>query len=415
MIPMSLRVATLFFDMNSFFASVAQQEEPALIGRPVGVLTTDAPGAACIAASIEAKRYGVKMGTRQRDARALCPGIVFRPARHDVCVDYHHAIRDAVETVLPIGRAHSVDEFSCRLIGAQQELGTALELARAVQGVILDRVGVAMRCSVGVAPNPLLAKVAAELEKPSGINWLHPSVMPDRIAHLALDDLPGISRRMRPRLERAGIGDIRALYAMSPKQARLLWGNVNGERFLRELQGEIVVWPQERGKSLGHGQQLTARNRSPEGARLVARRLLVKAAARLRREGMLARRLHIGVKCARTGRQHWQGGFPATQDSFTLLALFEGGWTGFRLFRPLSVTVMLSGLQPLQGAIGDLFDPRPAGRPTRREALCRSIDMLNQRFGQDTVSFGLLPPHRVPYTGAKIAFQRVPERVEFRE
>lgn len=413
---MSLQVSTLFFDMNSFFASVAQQEEPALIGRPVGVLTTDAPGAACIAASIEAKWRGVKMGTRQHEARQLCPGIVFRPARHDVCVAYHHAIRAAVETVLPIEAAHSVDEFSCRLMEREQELDTALTLARAVQQVILDKVGRAMRCSVGVAPNRLLAKIAAELEKPSGINWLHPSVMPDKIAHLDLSDLPGVSRGMRPRLERAGVHDIRTLYALAPKQARHLWGNVNGERFLRELRGETVVWPQTRGKSIGHGQQLTAANRTPDGARLVARRLLVKAASRLRREGLLARSLYVGVKCEHLGRMTWHGTIRATQDSFFLLEVFEACWARFLVRKPLSVNVMLGQLAPLATHVGDLFEDRPgAGLPTRREALCLAIDALNQRFGQDTVRFGLLPPHRVPYTGAKIAFHRVPDRVEFRE
>lgn len=413
---MGLRVSTLFFDMNSFFASVAQQEEPALIGRPVGVLTTDAPGAACIAASIEAKRRGVGMGTRQEEARQLCPDIVFRAAKHDVCVAYHHRIRAAVETVLPIAEAHSVDEFSCLLTGSQQELDTALDIARKVQAVILMRLGPAMRSSVGVAPNKLLAKIAAELEKPCGVNWLHPSVMPEKIAHLALNDLPGVSRGMYPRLLNAGITDVRALYAMTPKQARHLWGNVNGERFLRELQGERAVWPRSVNHSMGHGQRLTGPNCTPDGARLVARRLLVKVASRLRRQGFLARSLYVQAKCERNGRFHRYGEIQATQDSFTLLSIFERYWAGFRLGRPVSVGVTVGRLVPMSQHTGDLFEERPAaGQPTRREDLCRAIDALNQRYGQDTVTYGQLPPYRVPYTGAKIAFHRIPEQVEFRE
>lgn len=412
---MSLRVSTLFFDMNSFFASVAQQEEPALMGRPVGVLTTDAPGAACIAASIEAKRLGIRMGTRQEEARLLCPQIVFRPAKHDVCVAYHHAIRAAVDTVLPIAQAHSVDEFTCHLMGRQQELDTALQIARAVQQAILTRVGAAMRSSVGVAPNTRLAKIAAELEKPSGVNWLHPSVLPDKIAHLALKDLPGISHGIYPRLVQAGITDIRQLYTMTPKQARHLWGNVTGEKFLRELHGEVVDWTRQANQSIGHGQRLTASNRSPEGARLVARRLLVKAASRLRRQGALAGSLYLHAKCAQNGRFRHYGEIQPTQDSFTLLAIFERYWAGFRLRRPVSVGVTLGRLVPLEQHIADLFEDRPAGQPTRREALCQAIDGLNQRFGQDTITYGQLPPHRVPYTGAKIAFHRIPDPVEFRE
>lgn len=416
---MSLRVSTLFFDMNSFFASVAQAEEPALMGRPVGVLTTDAPGAACIAASIEAKRKGVGMGTRQEEARALCPGIVFRPVKHDVCVRYHHAILSAVETVLPIQSAWSIDECSCLLKGKQQDLQVALDLARRLQQVILARVSPALRCSVGLGPNRMLAKLAAGLEKPGGVHWLLPHIMPDRIAHLALDDLPGISWRMKARLDRAGIGDVRALHALDPKAARALWGSVTGERFVRELRGETTVWPETRRSMIGHGQVLTGGNRTPDGARLVARRLLVKAAARLRREGFFARSLSVGLKCARLGRRGRDGQIKATQDTFFLLATFDRYWASLPVERPLAVHVTLGGLICPDAMVGDLFDPPPIARPadtaTARMALCRAIDGLNQRFGQDTVRFGQLPPHRVPYTGAKIAFGRIPVAEDFLE
>ncbi|MCX8509929.1 MAG: hypothetical protein ORN49_13805, partial [Rhodobacteraceae bacterium] len=394
---MSPRVSTLFFDMNSFFASVAQAEEPALMGRPVGILTTDAPGAACIAASIEAKRKGVGMGTRQEEARALCPGIVFRPARHDVCVRYHHAILRAAERIIPIERAWSIDECSCLLKGTQQDLQVALDLARALQRQILYDVSPALRCSVGLGPNRMLAKLAAGLEKPGGIHWLLPEIMPGRIAHLALDDLPGISWRMKARLERAGIGDVTALYALAPKAARTLWGSVTGERFVRELRGETTVWPETRRGMIGHGQVLTGPNRSPEGARLVARRLLVKAAARLRREGFFAQSLSVGAKCATHGRQGRDGQIKATQDTFFLLATFDRYWAGLPLVRPLAVQVALGGLVRAEGLAGDLFD-RPRDNPSARTDLCRLIDRLNQKFGQDTVRFGQLPPHHVPYT-----------------
>lgn len=409
---MSARAAILFFDMNSFFASVAQAEEPVLMGRPVGVLTTDAPGAACIAASIEAKRCGIGMGTRQEEARALCPGIVFRAVKHDVCVQYHHAVVRAVETVLPIERAFSIDEFSCKLMGSQQDLSVAVELGRRLQAVILAQVSPALRCSVGLAPNKMLAKVAAGFEKPGGLHWLLPEMLPDRIAHLGLDDLPGISRAMKARLEAAGVMDLRSLFACDPKRARAIWGSVAGERFLRELRGEVAVWPETHRGMFGHGQVLTGANRNPEGARLVARRLLVKAAARLRREGYYARSLSVGVKCATHGRQARDGEITATQDTFFLLETFGRYWAKLRVARPLAVQVTLGGLVPVAEHIPDLF----AGQASDPRAdLCGLIDQLNRRYGQDTVRFGPLPRHRVPYTGAKIAFGRIPVWQDFLE
>lgn len=410
---MVLRVSTLFFDMNSFYASVAQAEEPALMGRPVGVLTTDAPGAACIAASIDAKRCGVKMGTRQDEARRLCPGIVFRPVKHDVCVRYHHAILVAVETVVPVDRVWSIDECSCRLTGSQQDLANALQIGRALQRAVLDQVHPALRCSVGLGPTRLLAKIAAGLEKPGGLHWLLPHILPDRIAHMAMDDLPGISWRMKARLEAAGIPDVPSLYALDPKRARAIWGNVTGERFVRELRGEVVVWPATTRGMIGHGQVLTGANRSPEGARLVVRRLLVKAAARLRREGFFARSLHVGAKCALTGRVDHGGGIQATQDTAFLLQTLERYWALLPVRRPLAVNVTLGGLLPEADHVPDLF-ARPE-QPARAARLNAVVDMLNQRFGQDTIRYGQLPPHHVPYTGAKIAFGRIPTDEDFRE
>jgi DNA polymerase-4 len=409
------RVSTLFFDMNSFFASVAQAQEPALMDRPVGILTTAAPNAACIAASIEAKRRGVKMGTRQDEARQLCPGIVFRVVKHDICVMYHHAVRRAVDTVLPIDKAYSIDEFTCKLTGSQQDLPRAILLGRQLQTAILTQVSPALRCSVGLAPNKLLAKIAAGLEKPGGLHWILPHMMPQRLAHLAIDDLPGISSAMKARLEAAQIFDIAALYRLDPKQARAIWGSVTGERFLRELRGETVIWPETQRGMFGHAQVLSGANRSPEGARLVARRLLVKAAARLRREGYFARYLTVGVKCARHGRQSCDGTMAATQDTFVLLEVMGRYWTRLRCTRPMAVQVALGGLVPVAQYVPDLFDPRPSGQTSPREGLCRMIDTLNLRFGQDTVRFGPLPRHHVPYTGAKIAFGRIPVWEDFME
>lgn len=410
---MSQRVSTLFFDMNSFYASVAQAEEPALIGRPVGVLTADAPNAACIAASIEAKRCGVGMGTRQDEARALCPGIVFRPVKHDICVRYHHAILRAVDTVLPVHRVFSIDECSCLLTGSQQELPRALELGRALQAAVLREVHPALRCSVGLAPTRLLAKIAAGLEKPGGLHWLLPEILPDRIAGMALDDLPGISWRMRDRLIAAGVEDVTALYALDPKRARAIWGSVAGERFLRELRGETVVWPETQRGMIGHGQVLTGGNKTVEGARLVARRLVVKAAARLRREGFLARSLHLSLRLEDGSRPGMEGQIRATQDTFFLLETLDRYWAKLPRYRIKTVSVTLGGLLALGQETGDLFDA-----PVAEDApvgLCRAIDRLNLRYGQNTVRFGELPPQYVAYTGAKIAFGRIPVAEDFLE
>jgi DNA polymerase-4 len=106
---MSLRA--LYVDFNSYFASVEQQLRPELRGRPIGILPVLAETTCCIAASVEAKRFGVRTGTSVRDARKLCRGIVLVEARPAVYVEMHHKLVAAVESCLHVEQVRSIDEM----------------------------------------------------------------------------------------------------------------------------------------------------------------------------------------------------------------------------------------------------------------------------------------------------------------
>jgi len=408
-----ISVNYLFLDMNSYFASVAQQEEGGLLGKPVGIVTVDKAGACCIASSYEAKAYGIGVGTRREEALELCPEIEFREAKHDLYVEYHHEIKRAIEKVHPIEKTHSVDEVACRLIGA---LNTAIEIGEAMRTNIARDVGSAMRCSIGLGSSKLLAKMAGEMKKPDGMEWLTPEVMPDKLEDFKLSDLPGIGQRMENRLLRAGILDIKSLYNLEAKHARKLWNNVNGERFIMALRGHDIPDPKTKRSSLGHGQILTSGNRNKEGARLVARRLLIKAATRLRRDGFFTNHLYISGKCYLRGKRGVANAIPATQDTFELLHHFSRLWPELQLKKPGSVSIMLGGLTNHTQHTADLFEKRQAsGVSNTRERLCSAVDALNQKFGQDTIIYGEAPKEITKYTGAKIAFGRIPAREEFRD
>lgn len=412
----NITVNYLFLDMNSYFASVAQQEEPLLRGRPVGIVTTDTRGACCIAASYEAKAFGIGVGTRREEARELCPDIQFREAKHDVYVDYHHQIIEAIERVHPIEKAHSVDEFSIRLLGSARDLQTAMNIGETMRRSIARRVGVAMRCSIGLGSSKMLAKMAGEMKKPDGLEWLTPEVMPHKLANFKLGDLPGIGSRMEKRLISAGICNIKQLYELQPKRARKIWNSVTGERFILALQGHDIPDPETTPHSLGHGQILTTGNRNPEGARLVARRLLIKAATRLRRGEFFADHLYLSGKCEIYGKRSRSISMRATQDSFQLLDLFKQAWPQLELKKPVSVGIMLGGLTHESQHTADLFEDRASsGETNQREELCAAVDALNQRFGQDTIIYGEKPKTMTKYSGAKIAFGRIPLKEEFRD
>src|SRR5215813_4607764 len=160
---MSLRY--LFVDMNSFFASAEQQLEPRLRNRPMAVSPVEAETTCCIAASYEAKQYGIKCGTAVYEARRMCPGIPIVPARPELYIRIHDDLKTAVETCTPVERTMSIDEFSCRLSSDRREPEAALKLAGQVKKAI-RRVGECLRASIGIAPNQFLAKVAADMQKP---------------------------------------------------------------------------------------------------------------------------------------------------------------------------------------------------------------------------------------------------------
>ncbi len=118
----------LFVDLNSYFASCEQEARPELRGRPVGVVPMMADTTCCIAASYEAKAFGVRTGTIVADAKRLCPEIVLVEARHEIYTEFHHRVVEAVESCVPVTAVCSIDEMACRLIGRERPLLAAIDL-----------------------------------------------------------------------------------------------------------------------------------------------------------------------------------------------------------------------------------------------------------------------------------------------
>lgn len=417
----------LYIDLNSFFASVEQHLDPALRGRPVGVVPLLGPSAAIIAASREAKCRGVSR-MRAQEARRLCPDIVFRAARPDVYLKVHRDILAVIDRHVPVDTVYSIDDFICRLSPTERDIGAACALARAIKQDLCASLSPAITCSIGIAPNRYLAKVASDLQKPDGLTVLMAGDVPERLAQLALTDLPGIGGRMGARLARAGITGFADLWRCPPRQLRALWHSVEGERLWYRLRGYPVPDDYSAdGRMIGHGHILPAAARLPGPARMIARRLAQKAGSRLRRRGCVAREIDLSVRFV-DGRR-WAGSLSlgGVHDVVALTRAVDRLWQRMTAEAPVTpacrlrqVAVMLHRIGDAQPAQGDLFAPaglasvESAGRPCRRpEQLSRALDVLNQRFGQDTVRFGHMPVAPSPYVGAKIAFGRIPDDADF--
>lgn len=388
---------SLYIDMNSFYASVEQHENPRLRGRPLEICATEGDSGCVVAASIEAKRKGVKTGMRVKDAREACPGIVFLPSRHRLYVRYNQAIARVLDRHAELERVRSVDEFQIALGGDTATLDGAMMLARRLKQAVAAEISPVTTFSVGLGPNHLLAKIAGKLEKPDGLQWLAPENMPQRIAHLALDDLPGISRGIKQKLLRARIWDIEALYRLDPRHARLIWRSVEGERFVRGLQGENIPLIETQRGGYGQSKVLAPEYRAPAKARLVGRWLTEKATERLRRDGYCAARFSLSMSFWRGSGWGRSIKCAPMQDTAYFLGLYDDLWArmeaSFGGIILAGLSVQLGDVLPLAQRTGDLFLPLEPGKPNRPKSLSKAVDHLNRRYGERVVTFGLQQDH----------------------
>jgi DNA polymerase-4 len=399
---MSLRY--LFVDMNSFFASAEQQLQPRLRNRPVAVSPVAAETTCCIAASYEAKRYGIKCGTPVHQARRMCPGIRIVPARPELYIRIHDRIKAAVETCLPVEKVFSIDEFSCRLSSDQRDPAAALHLARQVKDAIRKRAGEFLRSSVGIAPNQFLAKVAADMQKPDGLTLIQTHELPQRLHALDLIDLPGIGSRMQRRLQRAGITEVQQLCRLSPTELSRLWGSkIVGNNWWHQLRGYDLPVAESHRCSVGNSHVLGPKLRTPQLARGVLIRLLHKAAARLRHIGYFARSISVSVECL--GNQSCHAGLRMVpcHDTLRLIEFASALWPDRFPAAPIRVSLVLADLIPARNVARLLFD-----EDRQLSALAQTMDRVNQRWGAHAVYFaGMHGQQDTAHTA--IAFNQIPD------
>ena len=410
----------IYADMNSFFASCEQQDNKAYRYRPLIVVPTMTNYTGAIAASREAKLYGIKTGTSVIEAKQKYPDVIIVEARPNRYVELHHQIIAAVDKVIPIDSICSVDEFACLLMGPQRFEENARQIGMNLQRIILSEVGEYLTASVGIAPSKLLAKTAADIIKPLGLTVLRADELPGRLLDLEIEDFAGIGKAMGMRLRFAGIQNVKQLWDLSPRRMRTLWGGIMGENFWYALHGKDPPELVTTRTSISHSHILAPELRPPEAAHGVARRLVAKCGSRLRRMEYKTPRLMLSVRTDDKQNAGAEAHFPATSDSFKLMRTTDELWQksisrlrGKRIrIKKVSVVCMAlikeNSEEDLFGwSINQLDDEVQIG-------LLKSLDKLNQRYGKDTITIG--PKTKIHnFVGAKIAFNRVPEKNEFRE
>ena len=396
--PMALN--WLLVDFNSYFASVEQLLRPELRGKPIAVVPVMAETTCCIAASYEAKKFGIKTGTQVSDARMMCRGIIIVEARPELYVKINKDLNEAIESCIHVEEVWSIDEMLCELTGKLKGRENALELAAKIKKTIAKNVGPEMRCSIGIAPNPFLAKAASDMQKPDGLVVIEKGDLPQRLYSFKLRDFYGVGRNMEQRLLKHGIRTAEELCAAAEEDLRQVWGGIEGERIYHALRGEAVYKPPAKTSSLGHSHVMPPEERNPESAFAVLNRLLQKAAARLRKMKYYAGAMHLSISYVREGGWGDECSFIETQDTVELLRILRLLWERkpANSLPPMKVGVTLTRLVEEHNRTPAFFE-----KNSQRDKLNAQIDSINKTFGKNTVYFA----------GAHVARKSAPMRIAF--
>jgi len=235
-----LEARVLFIDMNSFFASCEQQTNYWLRGRPVAVCVYTGKYGCVIAPSIEAKQRGIKLGVRLNEAMKICPDLVPLETNPDKYRTFHARIMKVLkrysEEVIP----RSIDEAVMDLSSYKNIYPDVVEVAKKIKQDIREEVGDYLKCSIGIAPNAFLAKLASDIQKPDGLTIITPENIDSILKKLELTDLPGIAKGMKERLNKAGIYTPYDLRHSTPEKLKAACKSIVGQHWYHRLHFQEV-------------------------------------------------------------------------------------------------------------------------------------------------------------------------------
>jgi len=401
-----------FVDMNAFFASVEQQERPELRGRPIAVVPVKTDSTCAIAASYEAKALGIKTGTPITEALRLCPRIQLVEARPKLYMQYNQGILECLDKFFVNIKPLSIDEMACWVGRLDRGREAELRLGQNIKQAIYARLGDGMRCSIGIAPNIFLGKVASDMQKPDGLTRLDEDNLPHALFGVPLADLPGVGRQMHRRLQRCGITTVEHLFQADAQLLRRAWGSVEGPRWFYMIRGnqdtDYRIWNSDaQRKTIGHSHVLPPEYRTRRGAQDILLRLFTRCMRRLRQYGQVAASVGLFVRLRQSEtqtRSAWKldsGRHLHADDETTWIKIVRPMIETFPELDPGVVPYMVGvtfwDLTDTKDLTLNLFDDTFA-----RAEVSRTMDTLNRKRENSLQIASVLPvQHTAPF---RIAF-----------
>jgi DNA polymerase-4 len=380
----------MHIDLNSCFAMIEQQARPHLRGVPVGVAANVSPGGCVISPSYEAKRRGVKVGFRVRDALEVCPDMVILPPDPDKYFDAHARFVKIFRTYSPSVVPRSIDEAVIDFSGTPALRRASLEdIGREIKQRMKAELGEFVTCNIGIGTNRFLAKTAAGLHKPDGMDVITHENVEQVYAGMKLTDLCGINVRYEARLNNWGIySPLEFFHAPPWKLQKQVFKSIAGYYWYLRLRGHEIDAVEFGRKTYGQSYALHYFTADTHELSKLMMKLCEKMGRRLRKSGQFAHGLH--VFCGfRPGSWHEGKLFTgrnlyATPDLFrAAMQLLEHRPQGRKATH---LAVSCYDLAPIETLPTPLF----ATAETFRIHLAAYLDAINDKWGEYTVHPALM-------------------------
>jgi len=396
------RPLIMHIDLNSCFATVEQQARPMLRGRPVAIVNRRTDTTAIVTASYEAKAMGVKVGMKLREARLLCPDIIGLESDPSKYRFVYHKLLDIMHDYSAHVTMKSIDEGVIDFHDTTAAIkGRILQdIGQEIKQRLKDEIGVWMRCNVGISTNRFLAKTAAGLHKPDGLDIITPDNLRQILSTLKLTDLTGIAGRNEKRLNSVGIfTSLQFLDADAVTLQRVVFKSVVGQWWYKRLRGWEVDDVESDVKRVGRQYVLESFDLSYNQITQRLHHLCESVGNRMRTQGKAARGIYVYAKTL--DHQYWhvssmsQLAFCSDQTIFTLARrLFERAPTGLK-----EIGIHCYELEDIGDRQLSLFNDQIA----RERQITSAIDGINKQFGErtihsaDTLGTGIYVKQKIPF------------------
>lgn len=374
----------IHLDMNAYFASVEQQSNPELRGKPIAVIGSGRT--VVTTASYEARAFGVKTGMNTWQARQKCPHIIFVVGNNRKYTHTSAQIVQMMQSYTPLVEVFSIDEAFMDVTGSLALFGSAERIAYFLKAQIRHIFG--LTCSIGIAPNKLLAKLASEMKKPDGLTIIEPENVSRVLERMPIKELCGIGKRTERRLTLLGIQTCGELGRFPVEILRRKFG-VIGERLSQMGRGEddspvVPAEESEEVKSVGHSMTLDRDITDRKDILKYLLQLSEMVGRRARRYGVAGKTIHLTIRYAdfttfgkqQSRREHTNSSEDIYQEAVRILDTY----TLEQPVRLLGVRITNLSYQSVQ---------LPIFPEERRKALATAaMDLVNNRFGDFKVTFG---------------------------